>query len=40
MYKRGEGGLNARVVIEITVAMNNEKEEEEREGGKGVCLFV
>ena len=29
------GGLNARVVIEITVAMNNEKE-----GGKGVCLFV
>ena len=22
----GEGGLNARVVIEITVAMNNEKE--------------
>ena len=36
----GEGGLNARVVIEITVAMNNEKEEEEREGGKGVCLSV
>ena len=26
----GEGGLNARVVIEITVAMNNEKEEGER----------
>ena len=38
------GGLNARVVIEITVAMNNEKEREREresgEGGKGVCLFV
>ena len=33
------GGLNARVVIEITVAMNNERERE-RERGKGVCLFV
>ena len=28
------GGLNARVVIEITVAMNNEKEKRERGRGR------